>query len=56
MSKFRIAKCEHTKKEIIQEFINNDWLCLHKETPELDAISVESFKIGAGKYDEPENN
>ena len=48
MPKYRIAVCEHTKKEIIQEQLpSGDWLCLHYEDELTDQASVDAFKAGA---------
>ena len=42
---WRVAKCEHTNKEVVQiKEQNEDWLCLHEDTPELDKKSVEEFE------------
>lgn len=43
---YRVAICKHTKKEIIQLKDGKIWLCLHRETPELDAVAVDAFKAG----------
>ena len=48
MDKYRVIVCPDTGKEIVQvlEKTPNRWLCLHKDTPELDAVSVDAFKAG----------
>lgn len=42
----RITICEHTKKEIIQIWLDDrkEWLCLHNENDKLDAKKVKEFK------------
>lgn len=47
----RIAICNHTGKEIVQEYNpefanieDNGWLCLHKDTPDEDEESVKQFR------------
>jgi hypothetical protein len=45
--KYRVAPCPHTGHEVVQLYIKNDaeeWLCLHRDTPEEDAHQVEFFK------------
>lgn len=45
----RVAICPHTGKEVVQEYngISNgeeDWLCLHNDIPQDDAVDVAAFK------------
>ncbi len=47
LKNFRIAICEHTKKEIVQiKEPNGAWLCLHYENEILDKASIDGFKAG----------
>ena len=40
----RVAVCEATGKEVLQELVDGEWLCLHNDTDEEDAIEVDKFK------------
>lgn len=43
-SKRRVGVCEHTGKEVVQEWDRGEWLCLHNDTPEEDEADVIKFK------------
>lgn len=45
----KVDICPHTGKEVVMEYIgiNNgheEWLCLHNDIPEDDAVDVAAFK------------
>lgn len=47
----RVVVCEHTFKEVVQEYVNNnhneeqcEWLCQHGDTDEEDAEEVKKFR------------
>lgn len=43
-TKQRVAVCKHTGKEVLQQWVDNDWLCLHHCDDEEDAREVAEFK------------
>ncbi len=44
LTKWRIAICKHTKKEILQTWTGIEWMCLHNKTPKEDKLAVNTFK------------
>jgi hypothetical protein len=40
----RVAVCPHTHHEVVQQWDETEWLCLHNDTLEEDAIAVTNFK------------
>lgn len=48
MNKYRVIKCEKTKKPILQIKDGKGWLCLHKENALLDQMQVDGFLAGSG--------
>ena len=40
----RVAVCPHTHTEVVQQWDETEWLCLHNDTLEEDAIDVAKFK------------
>lgn len=49
----RVAVCEHTGKEVVQEYEGKEWLCLHNNNPvqndDKDAREVKEYKKREGK-------
>ena len=42
----RIAVCAHTGLAIVQMYMDNEWICLHADTPEQDKVNVDNFNNG----------
>ena len=40
----RVAVCPHTHTEVVQQWDETEWLCLHNDTLEEDAVDVAKFK------------
>jgi hypothetical protein len=40
----RISVCLYTNKNVIQNFIGNEWICLHSDSVELDVKYADEFK------------
>lgn len=58
MKKYRVAKCEETKKDVLQiQEKDGVWLCLHNgddtESLDLDQVAVDAFLAGSGGLREP---
>jgi hypothetical protein len=54
MKKYRVHKCPHTKKDVLQlQEDNNSWLCLHNDDPTLDKVVVDAFLAGTNNKRDP---
>ena len=43
--KFRIAYCEDAKRNVLQVFDDDEWLCLHRDTPQEEQEEMAMFLL-----------
>lgn len=44
VDKVRIAFCEHTQNEVVQEKFGEEWVCIHDDTREEELENIEEVK------------
>ena len=56
ISKYRVATCAHTKREVVQIYKDDgEWLCLHRDTQYEDADNVAFFKAAKEAWEKYKN-
>ena len=43
-NKVRVAVCEHTQQEVVQEKFGNEWVCIHEDTREQELENINKLK------------
>ena len=43
-NKVRVAVCEHTQEEVVQEKFGDWWICIHEDTREQELENINKLK------------